>query len=156
VQPLPYTKSCFGCGHDNPIGLRLRLHTDGTKVQTEFTPRPDYAGFKGVIHGGISSVLLDEVMAWACAVATGRFAYCAELSVRFVRPLHPRETVTAHGELTSNKRRVFEARAEILHPTHGLMAAATGKYLPIPEADREIFMQDFAGDPFSALPHPKP
>jgi len=29
---------CFGCGPDNPIGLKLKFQTDGKTVRAEFTP----------------------------------------------------------------------------------------------------------------------
>ena len=151
MQPLPYTKGCIACGQENPFGLHLHLYSDGTKVQTEFTPAAHHAGFKGVVHGGISSLLLDELMAWVCAVAAGQFAYCAHLSVRFLLPLHPGQTVTAHAELTSNRRRVFEARAEIFHPSRGKLAAAQGKYLPISQEELAAFREDLVGDPSGFL-----
>src|SRR5437762_54292 len=78
MQTLPTTKGCFVCGQQNPLGLKLRLETDGTSVQAQFTPEVVHVGFKGIVHGGIISTLLDELMVWACAVQTRRFAFCAE------------------------------------------------------------------------------
>ena len=83
MKILPHTRSCFVCGESNPVGLKLRFHTDGRVVQTRFTPRPEHIGFKGIVHGGLITTLLDEIMVWACAVQTQRFAFCAELNVRF-------------------------------------------------------------------------
>jgi len=154
VQPLPHTKACFACGRQNPLGLRLQLLSDGVKVQTQFTPTPHHAGFKGVVHGGITATLLDEIMAWTCAAVAHRFAYCAELSVRYLRPWPTGQAVVATGELTLNRRRLFEARAEIIHPTEGLLATAQGKYLPISNTELEAFADDFVGDPTTFLTPP--
>src|SRR5207245_8937905 len=82
MRTLPHSRSCFVCGDSNPIGLKLRLETDGRIVQTQFVPGSELVGFKQTMHGGIVGTLLDEVMAWACAVHAKRFAYCAELPVR--------------------------------------------------------------------------
>ena len=68
MKPLPHTYSCFVCGESNAAGLKLRFETDGRIVRTRFHPRPEHAGFKGVVHGGIIATVLDEVMVWACAV----------------------------------------------------------------------------------------
>jgi len=147
MKTLPHTHSCFVCGESNPIGFQLRLDTDGRVVQTRFTPRAEYAGFKGVVHGGIISTLLDEIMVWACAVQTKRFAYCAELTVRFAIPLRPGEEVLARGELTANRRnRIFEAKAELKNSAGDILATAAGKYLPIKANDAANMATDFVGN----------
>ena len=43
---------CFGCGLDNPIGLQVTgFERNGDTVRAGFTPRGDYAGFHGILHG---------------------------------------------------------------------------------------------------------
>ncbi len=106
MRELPHTHSCFVCGDSNAAGLKLRFETDGRIVRTRFTPRPEHIGFQQTIHGGIIATVLDEIMVWACAVPTRRFAYCAELNVRFAYPHAPGEEAAGHGgELVSNSPR---------------------------------------------------
>src|SRR5215472_10692690 len=136
MNVLPHTHSCFVCGESNSIGMNLRFETDGRIVQTHFTPRAEHIGFKQTVHGGIIATLLDEIMVWACAVQTRRFAYCVELNVRFSNPGRPGEEVLATGELVSNRRdKLFEAKGELRDGAGLLLASATGKYLPIKEAE---------------------
>jgi uncharacterized protein (TIGR00369 family) len=147
MRALPHTHSCFVCGESNPIGLRLRFETDGRIVQTRFVPRVEHNGFKQVVHGGLIATVLDEIMVWACAVQTKRFAFCAELSVRFVQPLRPDEEVVATGELATNRRgKIFEAKGELRNQTGVLIASATGKYLPVPNSDIAAMAEDFVGE----------
>src|SRR5947207_8973523 len=132
MKTLPHTRSCFVCGESNPIGLKLRFETDGRIVQTHFRARAEHAGFKQTVHGGLIATLLDEIMVWACAVQTKRFAFCAELNVRFANPLRPNEEVVASAELVTNRRgKVFEPKAELRNLSGLLLASATGKYLPV-------------------------
>ena len=147
MQPLPYTHSCFVCGEANPIGLRLKFETDGRLVRTRFCPRPEHIGFRQTIHGGILATLLDETMVWACAVPTRRFAYCAEFTIRYLKPARPLEEITATAELTENRRdKIFTARGE-LRDVHGtVLATATGKYLPIQDAEAGEMLADLIGD----------
>src|SRR6267142_925041 len=98
---LPHTKSCFVCGLHNPIGLKLDFETDGRIVQTRFAFRAEHAGFKQTVHGGLISTVLDEVMVWACGVQTKRFAYLAELTVRFLQSVRPGQELIATGELAA-------------------------------------------------------
>jgi len=148
MKVLPHTHSCFVCGESNTIGLKLRFETDGRIVHTRFTPRPEHIGFKGVVHGGIVSTLLDEIMVWACAEQTKRFGYCAELTVRFLAPLRPGEEVLACGELTANRRdKIFEAKGQLNNTAGAIVATATGKYLPIKEAEITDMATEFVDDP---------
>jgi len=144
MQSLPHTRSCFVCGESNPIGLNLRFKTDGRMVQTIFVPRNEHIGFRQVVHGGIISTLLDEIMVWACAVQTKRFAFCAELTVRFHHPLRPNQESIAAAELVANKRgKVFEAKADLRDQEGRLLASAIGKYLPVPAGNAAEMASDF-------------
>ena len=148
MKLLPHTRSCFVCGESNPAGLNLRFETDGRLVQTHFVPRAEHVGFRQTVHGGLTATLLDEIMVWACAVQTKRFAFCAELNVRFLNPVRPGEALIASGELVSNRRgKLFEARAELRNRAGMALAMATGKYLPIKQADVAEMVTDFVEDP---------
>lgn len=147
---LPHTRSCFVCGEANPLGLKLRFETpvDGSVVRARFVPKPEHIGFRDTVHGGITATVLDEIMVWACAVRTGKFGYCAELSLRFLNPAKPGEEVIATGELTANRRnKVFETKGDIRNPAGVVLATATGKYLPLKESQVPVMLADFVGDP---------
>ncbi|MCO5052639.1 MAG: PaaI family thioesterase [Verrucomicrobiae bacterium] len=147
MKELPHTHSCFVCGEANPHGLKLRFHTDGQKVTTRFRPGPTHVGFKGVVHGGLAATVLDEIMVWACVVATKQFAYCAELTVRYRKPLQPDQVVRVTAELTGNRKgRLFEARAIILDEAGNALVEATGKYMPIAAAALAPMQADLVGD----------
>jgi uncharacterized protein (TIGR00369 family) len=146
MKVLPHTHSCFVCGESNPIGLKMRFETDGRIVQTRFVPRPEHVGFRETVHGGLIATLLDEIMVWACAVQTKRFAFCAELNVRFQSPLRPGEEVLATAELVENRRRIFEAKGELRNEAGEVLASATGKYIPIKEEVAAEMAADFVGD----------
>jgi acyl-coenzyme A thioesterase PaaI-like protein len=147
MKELPHTHSCFVCGDANPLGLKLRFETDGRVVRASFRPCEHHVGFKGVVHGGITATVLDEIMVWACAVSTRRFAYCAELNVRYLMPLAPQVEMVVTGELVENRKgRIFEAKAVLSDATGKGYVAATGKYLPVKDADVSQLVTDFVGD----------
>ncbi len=148
MKVLPHTRSCFVCGETNPVGLKLRFETDGQLVRAHFIPRGEHIGFKQVVHGGLIATVLDEIMVWACAVRTKRFAFCAELNVRFISPLRPNEAADVTAELVTNRRnKMFDARAEVRGSAGKIVASATGKYLPIKEAELREMATDFVDDP---------
>jgi acyl-coenzyme A thioesterase PaaI-like protein len=145
---LPHTRSCFVCGLHNPSGLKLDFETDGCTVWTRFTMKPEHAGFRETMHGGIMCTVLDEVMVWACGVRTKRFAYSVELNFRFLQPARPGDALEARGELVQNRRnRLFETRGELRNGSGTVLATGSGKYLPIKEAAMAELMQDFVESP---------
>jgi acyl-coenzyme A thioesterase PaaI-like protein len=89
---------------------------------------------------------------WACAVQTRRFAFCAELNVRFAQPARPDEPLLAAAEMIANRRdRIYEAKAELRNEAGVLLATATGKYLPVKNADLAEMAGDFVEEPGTFL-----
>ena len=54
---------CFACGRLNPCGLKLAFEESDDTYITHFTGEPEHQGYDGIMHGGIVSTLLDEIMA---------------------------------------------------------------------------------------------
>jgi uncharacterized protein (TIGR00369 family) len=135
------------------------MHTDGKEVFTDWNPLAQHVGFKQTIHGGLTSTLLDELMVWACAIQTRKFAVCAELNVRFLKPIHPGSTVKARARLAENRRdRIYLTEGELSDEQGTLLASATGKYRPIPSAVAATMLTDIVGDlsPWVDLPKVTP
>lgn len=147
MKKLPRTRSCFCCGVDNPLGFRFDLLRTQDAVETRFQFRPEYCGFPGVVHGGLVTAALDELMAWAVGVCAGQFAYAAELNVRFLRPIQPGVEMIGRGELAETRRgRLFLPKARILALDGALHARAEGKFLPLPPAEQEAMRAEFVDD----------
>jgi uncharacterized protein (TIGR00369 family) len=154
MKELPHTHSCFVCGESNPIGLKLRFETDGRIVRTRFTPRREHIGFKQVVHGGLIATVLDEIMVWACVAQTKRFAYCAEMTVRFQSPLRPGQETIAIAELVANRRdKIFEVKSELKDSAGKILATAAGKYIPVKAMELADMATEVVGD-LSALTKP--
>jgi len=128
--------------------MKLRFSTDGKIVETRFTPQPVHSGFINVTHGGLLATLLDEIMVWACGVASQHFSYCAEMTVRYHLPGRPNREIKARGELVENKRnRLLLAKGELTGPDGELLATSTGKYIPVKDVSFASLLEDFEGSP---------
>src|ERR1035437_994551 len=57
--------ACFGCGELNEAGLHLQLHLEPGRCWTELVIPDRFEGWEGIVHGGIISTILDEVMSWS-------------------------------------------------------------------------------------------
>ncbi len=60
---------CFGCGPENPMGLRLKFYRAGDQIVTDCTPTKWWNGQPGVVNPGIVyAVLIDSVIWTASAI----------------------------------------------------------------------------------------
>lgn len=140
---LPWSRSCFVCGQDNPRGLNARAYRDGELVELPFVARREFAGWSEVVHGGLIATVLDEVMTWAALLASRRPCFAAELTVRLKRPLAPETTCRAVGRLAAARRRIFETEAWLRDAAGTVYAQASGRYLPVPGGVPATMRHDF-------------
>jgi acyl-coenzyme A thioesterase PaaI-like protein len=106
--------TCFGCGHANAAGLRLRSYPGEDGVTATFVPRPEHDNSLGYLNGGIISTVLDchsaaavfleaERRGWSAPDDAALPYVTAGLDVRFLRPtplaepLHLVATVAVAG-----------------------------------------------------------
>jgi len=120
------TDKCFGCGQQNPIGLKLRFRTEGESVRAEFTPSGVLEGYPGYLHGGITCALLDEAMGWAAYnLSSGALAVTARVQIKFRRPLLIGESLTVTASVTRRSTRHLWTEATIKRRDGKVAAEAT-------------------------------
>ena len=144
---LPWSRSCFVCGEANPIGLRARSYLVDDRVELAFTPRSEHAGWTEVVHGGLITTVLDEVMTWAAIVRRERACFAAEFTVRLRSPLVPGTEVTAVARVESERRRVIDTVAEMIGVDGTTYATASGRYVSIPVEKMAHMEQEWVGAP---------
>ena len=103
---------CFGCGPDNPIGLKLDFKQDDKTARAEFTPNESHQGWSGIVHGGIICCILDEAMSYA-PYFEGIPCLTAKMAVRIRRPAPIDEPLIVTSSITNKSRRLIETRADI-------------------------------------------
>lgn len=107
---------CFGCGFENPLGLQLDgfASPDTGVVRTQWTPRADYRGFEGVLHGGIVTAALDEVMAWTAMLCEDVAVVTGTMELRFVQPATVDATYTLEGRIDERRGRRLMMRGRCI------------------------------------------
>jgi acyl-coenzyme A thioesterase PaaI-like protein len=134
LPPPQSDNYCFVCGKDNPQGFQIKVRYSEPEMaaETELSLPREYQGWAAVIHGGILSTLLDELMAHA----VWRFAgpgLTLSLEVRFHAPLKPDEPIRVRGVLhTPNGSRRL-AEGEIIRLSDGQrIASGKSRFLLLP------------------------
>ncbi|MFC2016383.1 PaaI family thioesterase [Chloroflexota bacterium] len=118
---------CFGCGQDNPIGLKLSFQWDGKTARVEFTPTECYQGWSGLVHGGIIICMLDEAMSWA-VLFEGMHCVTAKIQVKLGRPASINEPLVITSSITKKNRKVVETKAAVALRDGTLIAEGTAKH----------------------------
>lgn len=65
----PFGQTCYGCGQENPHGLRIRSFWEGEEGVCRWQPEPWHVAGPGFLNGGVIATLLD------CHMGTVATAY---------------------------------------------------------------------------------
>ncbi len=79
--------TCFVCGPDNPLGLRVPFVRDGEwGSAATYVARPEHGGWNGILHGGVTFSMMDEAFGW-CLFFAGIPSVTARIETRFHKPI---------------------------------------------------------------------
>jgi uncharacterized protein (TIGR00369 family) len=117
---------CFGCGRNNPIGLKLKFTRDGDTIRTEFTPDRNHQGWPGLLHGGILGALLDEAMS-NIAYATGSTCLTASINIRIRQPIRVEVPLVVTARITRHGKRLIETEGRVYLKDGTVVAESTAK-----------------------------
>jgi uncharacterized protein (TIGR00369 family) len=149
---LPWTRSCFVCGEDNPHGLHLKSRAENGKVVLDYTTRDADLGYRHIVHGGIAMTLLDEVMTWAAILSARRACVAAEFSSRLKKPIEVGQTLRVEAEVTGGRSRLLLTEGRVLDTEGRLLVSASGKYVPMSSEEIELCAADFVASPEAIAP----
>lgn len=121
---------CFACGKSNPKGLKLEFVVEGDEYVTYFIPEKFHQGWEGIVHGGIVSTILDEVMA-RLVYFRGISAVTGEMSVRFRKPCPIGKKLRFAGKIESDEGRVIFTSAQATSPEGDILATANAKMVRV-------------------------
>lgn len=135
MQQLPSSRSCYVCGRDNPVSLRMTFFLQENGVVTSEIVVPEtYAGYPGMVHGGNIAAMMDEA---AGRAVTGdepnRFAVTSQLTVKYRQPVPTNQLLRVTGRLLKKRGKVSQASGEIRNQVGELLAEAEGLFVEIAE-----------------------
>jgi len=120
---------CFACSPKNSSGLRMEVFTDGTMVFSDVTVPNHLCGWGTLVHGGIISTILDEVMGWGAIYLLKKVSITQSITVDFKKPIRVGTALSAVAcvkERTTENAAVMESF--LYGPEEDLCAAGTGTF----------------------------
>ena len=113
----------------------------------EYTTRESDLGYRHIVHGGIATTLIDEVMTWAAILGARQACVAAEMTTRLRRPIVVGQKLRVEGRVTGGKRRLLITEGVVLDEQGQALVTASGKYMPMSAEDATLCADDFVADP---------
>ena len=121
--------NCIGCSPDNPMGLHLDFWEDGEDVVSRWTPTADYQGWIDTLHGGVQSLLLDEVAGWVVTRKLQTTGVTSKMEVQYVKPISTYDSLlTIRARISWQMRNVAFIEGEIYNAHGEVCTKATLTY----------------------------
>jgi uncharacterized protein (TIGR00369 family) len=135
MEAIPNYPNCFVCGDKNKKGLKVAFFYDDGKAKAEYTPTPEFEGYKNILHGGIISSLLDEVMIQSI-VALRILTFTIQIEVTFKTPAKTGEKIFLEGRILEDKGKVILTEGKAFKQDGTIIALAKGKFFR-PEGEKK-------------------
>lgn len=121
--------NCFGCSPSNPSGLQMSFWANETSVTSTVTVPEHLCGWNNLVHGGVLSTILDEIMSWATIHLLKQVPMTKSISIDFIKPVYVGNPLKVHGRVLEKiSRREALMEGKILNADNVCCAKATGTF----------------------------
>jgi uncharacterized protein (TIGR00369 family) len=107
----------------------MKFLTDGELVYSRLEVPEHLCGWSNIVHGGVLTTILDEIMSWSAIHLLKRIALTRTLTVEFVKPVPVGRALQAEArvrEAGGNNDAITEG---VIYDPHGdACARATGNF----------------------------
>jgi uncharacterized protein (TIGR00369 family) len=102
LLPNGKNHNCFGCSLKNRSGLQMKFYsTERRDSVVSWLTVPDHlCGWSNLVHGGIISTILDEVMGWAALIILKKLVVSKSITVDFIKPVLISKEIRVEGKVS--------------------------------------------------------
>ncbi|MBU2514823.1 PaaI family thioesterase [bacterium] len=94
-----FNSVCFGCSPNNPTGLKMQFKAGTDSVISDLIVPGHLCGWSQLIHGGVLTTILDEVMSWAAMHFLKQLVMTKTLNLTFLKPVYVGKQIRAIGKI---------------------------------------------------------
>ena len=109
--PEPYKKllvqndhMCFACGPANAAGLRMQLYAYRDTVVSKLVVPDHLRGWSDLVHGGVISTILDEIMSWGAIHLLQKIILTKSMTVEFIKPVRVGQSLQAVSRIVEKQK----------------------------------------------------
>ena len=133
----PTSLSCFICGKDNPVSLKVKWCNNYEKNQVETTVNipHEFCGYKGTTHGGIVAALLDETAGRAVMLNNDfdRLMVTMKLETTYKKPTPTGVPIKIIGRVIKDSGTRATVEGEMILPDGTVSAICNALLYKIPD-----------------------
>ena len=123
------SRTCFLCGRQNPIGLKIQWYNEreAGQVRATVTVPEQFNSYPGIVHGGIVAALLDETSGRSLLVeedTDSNLFVTLKLEVKYRQPVPTGQPLTLRGWTIQRTPTRARVAAELLLPDGSRAAEA--------------------------------
>ena len=123
---------CYGCCHDNPIGLHMDFYEDGDDIVCFWNPQQHFQGWVDTLHGGIQSTLIDEIASWVVFRKMSTTGVTSNLEVKFKKPVMTTENqITLRAHLVELRRNIATIEVSLYTSRNELATIGKAVYFTV-------------------------
>ncbi len=137
---LPSYEKCFFCGRDSK-GLKLRIEYAEGVCSCDFVVDEAFQGFHGVLHGGIVSGILDEIMWWTVFIETGAICVTWKMDVEFRKTISCGKAYRAIGTCRGTAHGNYNVFGSIEDDSGKVCASANAVFREAKGVKKDEFLQ---------------
>jgi len=121
---------CFGCGPTNTSGLKMEFYTNGSSILSWVTVPDHLCGWENLVHGGVLSTMLDEIMARAMIHSLRSLGLTTSMTVNFIKPVYVGREVMVEGKILGAKEDREATTEGIIYNDNGdVCTRSTGTFM---------------------------
>ncbi len=128
MDPQPSSRTCFLCGRQNEIGLKMTWYNDydAQQIRAKITVPERFNGYPGFVHGGITAALLDETAGRALLLDgnSENLFVTLKLEVKYRQPTPTGVPLTVVGWVISRSSTRAKVAAKLTLPDGTVAAEA--------------------------------
>lgn len=119
---------CFACGPANAAGLHMQLYADSESVVSRLVVPDHLRGWSDLVHGGVISTILDEIMSWGAIHLLQKIILTKSMTVEFIKPVRIGQSLRAVSRIVENERNQAGMEGRLYLEPDTLCARARGEF----------------------------
>lgn len=129
----------FVSGSHNENGMKMKAFFNNSKVVTKYTFDKQFQGGPGVVHGGILSAAVDDLMGYAAAIHQ-RACVTAKLEVNYISPVQIEKEFSIEAWISKIDGKKIYAES-IIHDNGSIHTETNAMFIDLGERASEHFKQ---------------
>jgi acyl-coenzyme A thioesterase PaaI-like protein len=141
-------QQCYACGMRNAHGLHMEFRIEGDTIVSDFQPETYHQGFPGVLHGGIVSALMDEVLNRTSLLADHpQWTMTGRLEIRFRRQVPCGPLLRLRAKLDKQRGRMFQASGTLtlVEDESIILVEGQGAFMALSDDMVQSLLQEYPG-----------